>query len=47
MITLDKGTKNYYQMLKCFNYDPTPFEVKSSSAVLNRNKIDSYFLKLN
>lgn len=38
MATADKGNKNYYRMLKCFDYDPKPMSIKTPPSVLNKNK---------
>ena len=42
MVMLDKGTKNYYQMLKCYDYDDSPVRIKTPTAT-NKNKIDYRF----
>jgi hypothetical protein len=39
----DTGRKNYYQMLKCFDYDPSPPDVKTPQAVLNKNKNENRY----
>lgn len=43
MITFDKSNRNYYQMLKCFDYDPKPIQIKTPSSVLMRNKSESRY----
>ena len=35
----DKNSKNYYQMLKCFDFDDSPIAVKTPLPSLNKNKI--------
>jgi hypothetical protein len=36
--TSDKNSKNYYQMLKCFNYDPKPDSNILPKTLLTYNK---------
>ncbi len=38
MATADKGAKNYYQMLKCFDYDPKPLQIKTPQSILTKSK---------
>jgi hypothetical protein len=48
VFTADKGTKNYYQMLPCFEYNPNPTNLNAMDVdrIKNENKLASYFQTL-